>query len=136
MSTRTLQQLVSFGAIGVASNAALYVLYLALTKFGVGPKTAMTAVFILGVCVTFALNRRWTFRHEGALGRSAVRYAGAYVLAYAINVAALALLVDGAGLPHRAVMLGLIVVTAGLIFAAQKLWVFPVKPAAPAHSPR
>ena len=136
MSTRTLQQFVSFGAIGVASNAALYVLYLTLTALGVGPKTAMTAVFILGVCCTFALNRGWTFRHDGALGRSAVRYAGAYLVAYAINVAALALLVDGAGLPHQPVMLGLIVVTAVLIFAAQKLWVFPVKSPAPAQSSR
>lgn len=125
---RTLQQLVIFGAIGIASNAALYAVYLALTELGVGPKAAMTAVFVLGVLCTYALNRRWTFRHDGAAARSAVRYAGAYLLAYAMNVAALALLVDVASLPHRAVMLGLIVTTAGLIFVLQKFWVFPVKP--------
>jgi putative flippase GtrA len=124
---RTLQQLVTFGAIGIASNAALYALYLVLTGLDVGPKAAMTSVFILGVACTYSLNRRWTFRHDGAVSRSAVRYAGVYGVAYAMNVAALALLVDIAKLPHQAVMLGLIVATAGLIFILQKFWVFGVQ---------
>ena len=129
MSTR--RQLVSFGAVGIASNAALYALYLVVTAFGVGPKTAMTAVFLIGVLSTYALNRRWTFRHHGAVSASATRYAGAYLLAYVANAAALALLVDVAGLPHEAVMLGLIVATAALSFVLQKFWIFPGKAAAP-----
>jgi putative flippase GtrA len=126
---RTLRQLVTFAVIGAVSNAALYGIYLVLSNFGVGPKAAMTAVFVLGVLCTYALNRRWTFRHDDT-GRSAVRYAGTYLFAYAMNVAALALLVDVASLPHRTVMLGLIVATAVFIFVLQKLWVFPAKPAA------
>ncbi|HVS22899.1 MAG TPA: GtrA family protein [Gammaproteobacteria bacterium] len=126
----TLRQLGSFGAIGIASNGALYVLYLALTAFGTGPKTAMTAVFALGVLATFALNRRWTFRHDGSVAGPAARYAGVYLLAYAANITALGLLVDVAGLPHQAVMLVLIVATAALVFVLQKFWVFSVKPTA------
>lgn len=124
---RLLQQLATFGAIGIASNAALYAVYLVLTELGVGPKSAMTAVFVLGVSCTYALNRRWTFRHDGAVAGSAVRYAGTYLFAYAMNVVALALLVDVANLPHRAAMLVLIVATAGVIFVLQKFWVFAVK---------
>ena len=126
----TLRQLASFSMIGVVSNAALYVVYLALTGLGVGVKTAMTAVFALGVLSTYIFNRRLTFRHEGAVGPTAARYAGVYLFAYLANVAALALLVDLGGLPHQAVMLGLILATAVLVFALQKFWVFAAKPAA------
>ena len=126
----TLRQLVSFGMIGIVSNAALYVIYLVMTRLGVGPKTAMTAVFALGVLSTYTFNRRLTFRHEGAIAQSAARYASVYLLAYLANIAALALLVDVAGFPHQAVMLVLIVATAVLVFVLQKLWVFAGKPAA------
>jgi len=125
-----LRELVSFGMIGIVSNAALYLVYLVMTGLGVGAKTAMTAVFALGVLGTYLFNRRLTFRHEGAVGPTAARYAGVYLLAYVANVAALALLVDRGGLPHQFVMLGLIVATAVLVFALQKFWVFAAKPAA------
>jgi putative flippase GtrA len=125
----TLRQVVSFGAIGLASNAALYVVYLVATGLGLGSKTAMTAVFALGVLCTYGFNRRLTFRHEGPAARSALRYVGLYFLAYVANIAALALLVDRGGLPHRAVMLFLIVATAALVFALQKFWAFADRPA-------
>ena len=128
---RTLRQLVSFGTIGIASNAVLYVLYLGITGLGVGPKVAMTCVFGIGVSSTYALNRRLTFEHEGAVTSSALRYASVYLLAYATNFAAMFILVDVTGLPHRFVMLALIVATATLIFVAQKYWVFAVRPATP-----
>jgi putative flippase GtrA len=124
----TPRQLFSFGAIGIASNGALYLLYLALTSVGIGHKTAMTLVFAAGVLLTYALNRRWTFRHDGAVSGSARRYVGAYLLGYLANVAVLALLVDVMNFPHRAVMLILIFATAGLMFVLQKFWVFPAKP--------
>ena len=78
-----------------------------MTRLGVGPKTAMTAVFALGVLSTYTFNRRLTFRHEGAIAQSAARYASVYLLAYLANIAALALLVDVAGFPHQARHAGL-----------------------------
>ena len=118
------KQFLTYAAIGVASNAALYVLYLGLTAAGFGHKTAMTVLFAAGMLWTFVLNRRLTFRQRGGAAVSAWRYASVYGLAYLANVGALALLVDRARLPHEAVMLVLIVATACLLFAAQKLWVF------------
>jgi putative flippase GtrA len=128
----TLRELVSYGAIGAASNAALFVLYLALTSIGVGHKTAMTLLFVTGMTATFLLNRRWTFRHRGRLHDSSRRYLVAYSLAYVGNIVALALLVDMAGLPHAVVMAFLIVATACFLFVLQKVWVFPK---ATAHRP-
>lgn len=121
---RTLRQLLNFGTIGIVSNALLYCLYLIATSFGVGPKVAMTLVFVLGVLWTYTFNRRLTFQHRGAVAKSALRYLGAYGLAYALNLAALALLVDVMGLPHPAVMLSLTAATAALLFVSQKYWVF------------
>ena len=122
MATR--RQLLSFGAVGVIANALTYALYLALTSAGVGHKTAMTLVFATTVTATYLLNRRWTFEHRGALMQSAQRYVGIYALAYVGNLAALALLVDVANLPHRLVMLALIAATACAMFLLQKFWVF------------
>lgn len=121
----TPRQIVSFGVIGIVSNGVLYVLYLALTSLGVGHKIGLTLVFATGVLCTYALNRRWTFRHNERIGSSAGRYIGAYFVGYLANVGSLILLVDVLKLPHRAVVLGLIVATAGLMFVLQKFWVFP-----------
>ena len=41
----TRRQLLSFGVVGLVSNAVTYALYLALTSLGIGHKTAMTLVF-------------------------------------------------------------------------------------------
>jgi putative flippase GtrA len=120
----TARQLIRFGVVGATSNAVLYVLYLVMTTFGVSPLAAMTSVFVLGVACTFAFNRHYTFHHRGSVVRSGIRYASVYCAAYIASASALALLVDVVGLPHRFVMLGLIVVTAAFVFALQKLWVF------------
>jgi putative flippase GtrA len=120
----TARQLGVFAAVGISSNAMLYALYLVLTEAGAGHKAAMTAAFSAGVAMGYMLNRRWTFRHTGAARDSAMRYLVSYALAYIANVCAMVLLVDIAELPHQAVMLGLIVVTAAFTFVLQKHWVF------------
>lgn len=129
MTTR--KQIVRFGVVGVVSNLVLYLLYLALTEIGVGHKAAMTALYIVGVTQTFLVNRAWTFGHQGSAGPAMARYVAVYVGGYAFQWLTLYALVDVAGLPHRLVMAGLIVVMAGLLFLAQKFWVFSAKRAVP-----
>jgi putative flippase GtrA len=118
------RQFLTFAIVGIASNAALYAAYLAVTALGVGHKTAMTLLFATGVLCTYLFNRRWTFRHGGGMRQSALRYVGAYLFACLGNVAVLFWLVDVAHFPHRIVTLGLIVATACLTFVLQKFWVF------------
>lgn len=125
----TVRQLIRFGVVGATSNAALYVVYLIMTTFGVSPLLAMTSVFVLGVICTFAFNRQYTFHHGGAVAQSVIRYASVYCAAYILSAGVLTLLVEVVGLPHRLVMLGVIVVTAALVFVLQKFWVFPSPPA-------
>lgn len=110
--------------VGLVSNAVLYAGYLALTMAGMEPKLAMTVMFALGVMQTFVANRTWTFGHEGPRGASFVRYSLLYLSGYAINFAALALMVDGLGFPHQIVQAVMVGVVAVYLFILQKLWVF------------
>lgn len=124
---QTWRQLVRYGITGLVSNALLYAVYLLLCAGGAGHKLAMSIVYCAGVIGTFALNRGWTFRHQGAASDTFWRYVLIYAMGYGFNLAALWLLVDVGGLPHRWTMAALIFVTAVLIFTAQKMWVFAAR---------
>lgn len=119
----TFTQLVRFGVVGIASNAVLYGAYLLLTAVGIPPKVAMTLLYAIGVAQTFFANRAWTFAASRDRGQFA-RYCTAYAMGYLFQFAGLSLLVDGIGLPHQPVQGVLILCTAALLFALQKLWVF------------
>jgi len=120
----TLGQLMRYGAVGALMNGAGFLVYLAMTSAGMSPRLAMTLLYALGVAVTFAFNRRWTFRHGGAVPGSMARYIATYAIGYVFNLAALYGFSDLAGLPHQGVMFALIFVVAAIVFALQKFWVF------------
>ena len=117
-------EFVRFATVGVASNAVLFLLYLLMTRLGVGHKLAATLAYALGVLQTFVFNRSWSFGHGGAAGPALVRYIVAYGLGYLLNMAALLLLVDRGGLPHEWVQGAVIIALAVLLFLLQKFWVF------------
>lgn len=126
MSTAT--EILRFGAVGLGSNALLYLLYLAATAVGIEPKVAVTLIYLVGVLQTFVLNKRWTFQHEGRVRRTATRYWVAYTLSYAANMVLLFIFVDMAGFDHRVVQGVLIAVFGLVLFALQKYWVFRMPP--------
>lgn len=119
------KQFIRYALVGLASNVISYLLYLLTTWLGVGPKTAMTWLYMLGVLQTFFFNKRWSFRFGGAGTPALVRYVSAYALGYVINLLALMLLVDQAGLRHQLVQGAMILVVAVMLFMAQRYWVFP-----------
>ena len=117
-------ELVRFGITGVMSNVVLFLGYVLLTELGVGHKTAMTALYLLGVIQTFVFNRQWTFRHSGPLTLPMLRYLAVYALGYFVNLFCLMLFVDFLGMPHLIVQASVILPIAALIFVLQKYWVF------------
>lgn len=117
-------QAMRFAVVGLASNAVLYLAYLALTSLGIGPKIAMSLVYAAGVAQTFIFNKRWTFSHQGNTGVSMVRYLISYALGYLLNLGILHFFVDVIGWPHQAVQGGAIVGVAALLFLLQRYWVF------------
>jgi putative flippase GtrA len=126
----TSTQLLRYAAVGLASNAALFGLYLVLTGAGLAPTVAMSLAYAAGVAQTFFFNRAWTFGHGGAAGSAFARYVATYGIGYLVNLLALQALVEGLGLPHRWVQGTLILCVALLVFTLQKLWVFRPVPAA------
>jgi putative flippase GtrA len=116
--------------VGAASNVAMYVIYLLLTYFGVGPKLAMTLVFITGASIGFIGNRKWTFAHKGASTRSAYRFVLAYAMAYILNFLSMWVAVDRMGMAHYLVQGVNLVVISALLFVAQKYWIFFDRPVA------
>lgn len=113
-----------FAAVGVGSNLSLYVLYLLVTWLGIGHKTAMTGLYLVGMLQTFVLNRAWTFHYRGKIGGAMRRFIVAYALGYLVNFGMLRLFVDTMTLPHQAVQAAAILVVAVMMFILQRHWVF------------
>ena len=120
--------------ITVMTSQALY----ALTAMAAGMIFISAFFFMLGadflgVVQTFAVNKRVTFRHDGAAARSAWRYVASYGACYVLNLGAMIWFVDKLEFPHRTVQGVAIVTIAALLFLLQKFWVFaPIDAAAPA----
>ena len=117
-------QFARYSLVGIASNVIGYLMYIGLTKIGVGPKLAMSLLYGVGILQTFLLNKRWTFGHKSAHRSAFARYCIAYGLGYAVNMLALISLVDHMGLQHQWVQAVMILVVAIMLFAAQRYWVF------------
>jgi len=120
----TLAQLIRYGLVGLGSNLLLYLAYLLLTGLGLGPKWAMSSLYVVGVLQTFYFNRKWTFAHVGRLDATLMRYCASYGLGYLVNLLALQVLADQMGYPHQAVQGVMILVLAVMLFLLQKFWVF------------
>ena len=117
-------QFIRYAVVGLGSNLLLYLAYLGLTNIGLGYKTAMSFLYLLGVSATFIANRKWSFEHEGQARAAFVRYAIAYILGYLLNFTLLWFAVDLLHLPHQAVQAVGIVLVAACLFLMQRHWVF------------
>lgn len=113
-----------FIVVGVASNTLLYVIYLGISGVGLGHKTAMSLVYLLGVLQTFVINKAWTFAHRGHHTAAFFRYLAAYGGCYLLQLLMLCLFVDYLGVHHAIVQGVAICVVAYLLFLLQKYWVF------------
>lgn len=117
-------QLIRYGLIGAASNAAIYFIYLLITYLGMEAKSAMTLVYIVGAFIGFVGNRKWTFAHRGDSSSAALRYVLAHLCGYLVNLLILYTFVDRLGYAHQWVQAAAIIVVAGFLFVIFKYFVF------------
>lgn len=116
-------RLVRFGAAGLVTTGATYLLYAGLLGAGLHYNLALVGEYTAGILLGFHLNRSWTFRDRRGLSRPLARYAAAYGVVFLLNALWLNALV-GTGLhplPAQAVALGL---AAGAAYLLQRNWVF------------
>jgi putative flippase GtrA len=113
-----------FGIVGVVSNLILYLIYIILCSLGLGYKSAMTIIFILGVIQTFLINKTWTFNNSDYHKIIFFKYIGVYITGYFINLFVLIVAVDMLYFQHELVQ-GVMIITLGIyFFILQKFWVF------------
>jgi putative flippase GtrA len=118
-------QLISYALVGIASNAAGYLIYLLLTYFWPHPKLSMSILYVVGATVSYLGNKSLTFRHTGGHVSSGIRYLLAHLAGYAMNLGLLTYFVDVVGLPHQLVQASSIFIVAAFLFVAFKFFVFP-----------
>ena len=131
------RQFISYFVIGVSVNVTLYAVYLLLADTLMESRSAMTVTYCAGVLLSFALNRKITFRFRGDNGSALLRYAGAYAIGYVINFAGLWLLVDHYGIAHEIAQGVIMLVLVVVLFLLLRYWVFPARASSyPARSLR
>ena len=118
-------RLVRYGLVGIATNAAGYLLYLLLTWIGLGPKTTMTILYAVGATAGYYGNRRLAFEYHGRISSSAMRYGVAHLCGYGLNFAVLYVLHDVLRYPHQIVQAVAILLVAGFLFLSFNFFVFP-----------
>lgn len=129
MNAQTRGQFIRYVVVGAISNLFLYLAYIGVTATGVGHKTAMTTLYLIGGLLTFIANRAWSFNHKGSGQMAFARYIVAYMLGYVFNFTLLWVFVDRLDQPHQAVQAVAIILVAISLFLMNKYWVF-----APPHT--
>lgn len=73
--------------VGFSNTAVGFaVIWVALRCFGFSNVTANATGYSVAFLWSFALNRKWTFYHKGAVGSALVRYLLATLAAYGMNL--------------------------------------------------
>ena len=77
-----------FFIVGIANTLiGLLAIYLCKWLLGFSDALANISGYIIGLTVSFLLNREWTFRHAGAMLPALVRFLVIFALAYLLNLA-------------------------------------------------
>lgn len=119
-------QLFRYSLVGLLSNIAGYLVYLALTYLGCTPKITMSLLYSIGAAVGFFGNRSLTFEYQGSVMGAGGRYVVVHSFGYLINLSLLIVFVDKLGYAHQWVQAIAILMVAAFLFMAFKFYVFPV----------
>ena len=111
-----------YGVVGVVSNLTLYVLFVALIWLSLSPQWAVAICYVLGVALSYTLNRQWTFKSTSAHSRDLPRFLAAYGIGFIFTILAITQLVRVMA-PELAQIIN-IGLTAGVIYLCLRLFRF------------
>lgn len=121
-------QLVRFGVVGGSGFVVnLAVFWVLVHPVGQDYRLANVAAYLVAVTNNFALNRRWTFRHDAAGGHAgfqAARFFAVSLVAQLASLAILEVLVVGLEAPKLAAQAVAVLAATPLTFLGTKLWSF------------
>jgi putative flippase GtrA len=78
----------------VNTLVGLSTIYLLKWVPGANDLVANAGGYLVGLTVSFTLNRRWTFRYYGAIAPAFVRFATVFAIAYLANLATVLTLIE------------------------------------------
>ena len=84
--------LVRYGAVGIASNLTLYVVFVAMLWIGISPVPSAGACYVGGVCLNYLLHRRFTFRSTAIHTLDMPKFALAYGTGFVATIVFIAVL--------------------------------------------
>jgi putative flippase GtrA len=123
-----LGQLVRFNVVGAVNTAVTYALYAGLVALGVPALAALVADYALGIVLSFALNRKYTFDSSGgSLAAAFLRMVLSYLPLLGVNMVLLFALVHMAGWNEYFAQLVALGLVTALSFLVQKFFVFSQK---------
>ena len=117
-------QLFRYGLIGILVNSIGYLIYILITSFLDYPKLVMSCLYMIGASLGFFLNRSLTFRHEGSISKSTLRYICVQFIGYLLNYSILSVFADYFGFAHQVVQAFSIIIVAITLFLLLRLFVF------------
>ena len=120
-----MRQLAAFSGVGVIAAVVHYGLLIGLGEgAAVDPVGASLAGYVAGGVVSYALNRRLTYRSDRPHREAGWRFAAVAVVGFLLTWGCMAVLTRQLGVPYLAAQ----VVTTGVVlfwsFVAHKLWTF------------
>ena len=110
--------------VGLASNSAIYLIYLVITFLGMDHKIAMSILYLIGTFISYLGNKTWTFSYKGKISSSFIKFSLVYFAGYIANLFLLFYFVDLLQYPHQLVQIFSIFFIAVLIFLLSKFFIF------------
>jgi putative flippase GtrA len=87
-----------FVVVGIANTLiGLLAIYLCKWLFGFRDALANFSGYMIGLAVSFFLNRGWTFRHSGAVLPALARFLVIFAVAYLLNLATVLIAIHSFG---------------------------------------
>ena len=112
-----------FASVGVVNTfAGLAFIYIA-RGLGLGEVGANATGYVVGLVLSFGLNRHWTFDHRGPALTRALRFALVMLLAWLANLAVLLGLLRG-GVTAALAQAGAVLPYAAISYLGCRWWVF------------
>ena len=81
-----------YAIVGVGTNATLYVVFVGLHWAGTPPAVTAAICYVLGLTLSYVINRAWSFQSEASHRRDLPRFLFAYAIGFATTVGLIVLL--------------------------------------------
>lgn len=117
----SLKQIIRYSSVGIITNFIGYAMYLGIANIiGVTPPIAAIASGFLVIGISYYLNRRFSFEHEGKGMNLAVRYYILYLSSIFLHSLVIFVFSNLLGFPHEIIAGISLVIISFALFIIQK----------------